>query len=140
MNIKKFKLTNDNLDAIHLMQHMVFINISTYKNMNYMDFNDELVRNTFEVLCDKYIRLHESFSIKEWRCLYNEISDSMINKYIIPLDQIVYHLIIEINKSYNDCSRVGIEFSNGSIQPVSIDIFNVQFQSKGDLSNIDRNL
>lgn len=128
MNSKKFKLTKENLDAIHLMQHIVFINIKTYQDTKYMDYNDEMVRNAFEILCEKYIQLHESFSMRDWKCLYSDIQDPMINKYIIYLnDNITYHLIININKSYNDCSKVGIQFSDRIIQPVSINIFNIQF-------------
>ena len=128
VNIKKFKLTKENLDVVNLMQHMVFINISTFQDTKYMDYNDELVRHAFDVLCDNYLKLHESFSIREWRSYYDDIPDPMINKYIIyPNKELVYHLIIEINKSYHDCSKVGMQFPDRVIQPVSINIFNVQF-------------
>lgn len=129
MNIKKFKLTKENLDVVNLMQHMVFINISEYENTKHVDYNDELVQNEFEVLCENYIKMHESFSMRDWKCYYSDIPDPMINKYIIiyPTKELAYHLIIEINKSYHDCSKVGIQFPDRVIQPVPINIFNINF-------------
>lgn len=129
MNPKKFKLNKENLDLVNMIQHIVFINIKNYQNMKQLNFNNHLIRNEFELSCDNYLQLHESFSMRDWRCYYDETQDPMIKKYIIyPNKELAYHLIIEINKSYHDCSKLGIQFSDRIIQPVPIDVFNIQFE------------
>jgi len=130
MENKKFKLNKENLDVVSLMQHMVYINISAYREMKHKNFNDEIVQKDFELLCDRYIRLHESYSIHEWQCCYSDLTLPKMNKYVIQPDltMAVYHLIIDLEKDYNNCSKVGIQVFDRMEEPVSINIFNVQFE------------
>jgi len=134
MENKKFKLNKDNLESIHLMQNMVFANIMTFDIMKNDNFDSTDVQELFNMRCDHYIRLHESnYTLNGWRSYYLDIPNPMISKYIIFPDKgkFAYHLIIEINKSYNTCSKLGIQSFDRLIpssDPVLINIFNIQFE------------
>jgi len=130
MENKKFKLSSENLDGVALMQQMVYINLEVYKTMKSKDFNDESIRNEFELRCDRYLRLHESFAIKEWRCYFRDLKHSpKINKYIIQcrLTASSLHLIIDLEKNYKECAKVGLQVFDTWYEPVTINIFNVEF-------------
>ena len=131
MENKKFKLNKENLDVVSLMQHIVFINISSFDMMKVKDFSDKEVQKQFELLCESYIRLHESFSIYKRECLYNEMLSPLTNKYIIQPDKrlVAYHLIIDLEKEYNNCAKIGIQTSDRMIEPVPINIFNIKFEA-----------
>lgn len=130
MENKKFKLCSENLDVVALMQQMVYINLEVYKTMKNKDFTDEVVRNEFELRCEKYLRLHESFGIKEWICYFSDLKHSLkINKYIVQgrLTTSAFHLIINLEKDYKECAKVGLQVFDTWYEPVTINIFNVEF-------------
>jgi len=131
MENRKFKLNKENLDVVNLMQHIVFINISAFNTMKGKDFTDKEVQKSFELLCESYIRLHESFSIYKRECLYSEMLSPLTNKYIIQPDKrlIAFHLIIDLEKEYHKCAKIGIQTSDRMIEPVPINIFNIQFEA-----------
>lgn len=125
---KKFKLTKNNLDFMNLIQHIVFINISTYKNMSEQDWNDSKVIHTHQVICDSYLKLHcsystmnlwdsglESFKVRTY--LIGENSDPD-NRYILR---------IELDKPFHSCCQLGRMLNGNCIEPVSINVFNIEF-------------
>lgn len=131
MENKKLKLNKENLDVISLMQHIVYISIGTYRNMKNEDFNNESVIHNFELLCNSYIRLHEPQSIHRWEFCYNNLLTKTIKYTIKPSEKmLLFHLIIDLTKDYNNCAKVGIQNSERVVQSVPINVFNIQFEEE----------
>lgn len=132
MDNRKFKLNKDSLEIVQLMQHMVFINVGVFSVMKDECFDDKHMQEEFIMRCNSYIRLHESlYTQNGWRCYYSDIQNPMINKYKISPNEdskISYHLIIEINKPFNQCSRLCVQFIDKLSETVPINIFNIQFE------------
>lgn len=126
---KKFKLNKENLDLLHLIQHIVFINISTYQSMSNQDWNDDGVVHTHELKCTSYLKLHCSYStLNTWD---DGLESFKVRTYHIRNNSMNvddhYILRIELDKSYYDCCQLGMEIQNRIIKPVSINIFNIDF-------------
>ena len=125
MENKKVKLCSGNLEAVSIMQNMVYINISTYRNLKNKDFNDKLIRDNFELICDNYIRLRMTPFINYYRGGLCE----KINKYKIQSNiNVGYNLIIDLEKDYHDCVKMSVNVDGRESDPVSINIFNVKFE------------
>lgn len=127
---KKFKLTKRNLDIIQLIQHIVYINISTYKNMCDRDWNESSVIHEHELICDSYLKLHSSHSVMNlWDSGMEsfKVRTYLIGEFSEPDNR--YILRIELDKSYHDCCKLGRFISGRVIEPVSINIFNIEFVS-----------
>ena len=107
------------------MQHIVWINISTYHSLQNKDFNDKLIRDNFELICDNYIRLRMPPFID---CCRGELYGK-INKYKIQSNiNVGYNLIIDLEKDYHDCVKMSVKVDGKESEPVSINIFNVKFE------------
>jgi len=136
MENKKFKLTKENLYIIYLIQQIVFINISTYKHMKDKNFNDELVQHEFELLCNSYLDLHESYASNKWidwnSCYLDMdvLEQPFMNKYMIKSHDIIYYILIDLKKDYYNCVRIVIQANDRLFEPVPINIFNIQFESE----------
>lgn len=128
MENKKFILNKENLDAVHFIQHIVYINITNYEIFKDCDFTDDKVQHDFHLLCDSYLRLHDTQSIHKWLCY--DIDDPLMNKYIIQPNEkhFAYHVLIDLRKLYNECCLIGIQRENQVSQFVPINIFNVSFE------------
>jgi len=127
MENKKFKLTKNNLNIIQLIQHIVYINKSVYIQMRGEKFNnDDSLRNNFELICDNYIRLNNPQSYIWSSELSNEINKYILMGNIIAPEKHI--LIINLERDYNNCLKIGLQFSGRLIEPVPINIFNVQFE------------
>ncbi len=125
---KKFKLTSENLDLLHLIQQIVYINWETYQYMKNKDLNDVNIQDEFDLICDSYLRLHSSYKMmNNWTGLF----DSSTNKeyLIIKNDYENYILRIDLEKSLCDCCKLGMRFVNRIVEPVLINIFNIEFVS-----------
>ena len=126
MENKKVKLCSGNLEAVSIMQNMVYINISTYRNLKNKDFNDKLIRDNFELICDNYIRLRMTPFINYYR---GELCEK-INKYKIQSNiNVGYNLIIDLEKDYHDCVKMSVNVDGRESEPVLINIFNVKFEA-----------
>jgi len=128
MENKKFILSKENLDSIHFIQHIAYINITNYENFKDKDFTDVKIQQEFQLLCDSYLRLHDNQSIHKWLCC--DTDDPLMNKYIIQPSEkhFAYHLLIDLRKPYNECCLIGIQRENQVSQSVPINIFNVSFE------------
>ena len=127
----KLKLTKENLDIFSLMQHIVLININSYRSLKKenQDFSNEEVQNNFDLLCTNYINIHKSFSIFGWKSYYRDLQFPTINKYIVRSNKdLAFHLIIDLEQDHYTCSKVGLQTTDRIFEPTQINLFNIQFE------------
>jgi len=108
----KVKLNFMNLDALHLLQDMVYINIVTPK--------EDLENH--DLICDSYISLRHVFL--NWKIIRRE---GMLREYLIESDKVKYSIVIDLNKDFHNCSQVSLHTENRVFNQCSINVFNIEF-------------